>query len=229
MPSFLKYLLNGIVDFVIPRICVHCEKEINHDNFLCEACMNSLGLIPHVDDYMSFDYYKLYPEKIIGLFRFEENTPVKSLLHSLKYEKMQSLGLIFGSKLGVRIRSMVDESYDLLVPVPLHLSKKRERTYNQSLAVCRGLQKSLGVPIVEDLLKRTRYTKSQTKLNTVARAENVVGAFILREKYKFSVAGKNIILVDDVITTGATIVECARVLRNHGCSKIIISSIAVAY
>jgi ComF family protein len=118
--------------------------------------------------------------------------------------------------------------YNIIIPVPLHRTKQRERGYNQSEYVCTGIYEILNLEVIPNGLKRIRYTKTQTKLNREERKENVTNAFELNEKYLNKIQGKNIILVDDVITTGATILECGRILKANNCGKILTCSIALA-
>ncbi len=127
-----------------------------------------------------------------------------------------------------RLERDIGGSYDFAVPVPLHKSRLRERTYNQSSYICRGIGEALNIQPIEKCLKRTRYTRTQTKLSIDEREENVRNAFELNQKFSGLIRGKNIILVDDVITTGSTILECARVLKNIGCGEITICSVALA-
>ena len=141
---------------------------------------------------------------------------------------MKSIGKVFGAKIGEEILSIFPDKYNYAVPVPLHKSKLRERTYNQSDYICRGISKELNIKPLEKCLARTRYTKTQTKLSITEREENVRGAFALNPKYGDLIKGKNIILVDDVITTGSTILECARVLKENGCGEVTVCSIALA-
>jgi len=112
--------------------------------------------------------------------------------------------------------------------VPLHRAKERERTYNQSLFICKGIGETLNIAAPDNFMKRNRFTETQTRLDKPGRKENVRGAFEINPKIKQNITGKNIILADDVITTGATILECARVLKENGCGKILICSAAYA-
>lgn len=114
----------------------------------------------------------------------------------------------------------------MIVPVPIHHLKKAERGYNQSDFIAKGLSKSLGIPYSTKLIKRTRYTESQTGLLINERAENVAEAFKVRNSKK--IAGKNFLLVDDVITTGATTLECGRALVNAGANSVYACSVGIA-
>lgn len=107
---------------------------------------------------------------------------------------------------------------DGLIPIPLHRGRRRERGYNQSLLICEGIRERTGLPIVSDVLKRVKYTRTQTLLSPRERHKNVSDAFrvIIPEK----VRGRNLVLVDDVLTTGATLNACAGELHRAGVEKI---------
>jgi competence protein ComFC len=115
---------------------------------------------------------------------------------------------------------------DYLIPVPLHPLKKAERGYNQSFYISNGISRQTGIPVKNNLLKRVRYTDSQTTMTFLERKENVGGAFSVLKRN--NIAGKNFLLVDDVITTGATTNECAKALLEKSCSKVYAVSVAIA-
>jgi len=115
---------------------------------------------------------------------------------------------------------------DLIIPIPLHRLRKIDRGYNQSYYIAKGLSKYFNIPLSGKILFRSKFTKSQTTLNLKEREENISGAFNLK-KHK-TVSGKNILLVDDVITTGATTNECAKVLLEAGANNVYAISAAIA-
>jgi ComF family protein len=165
-------------------------------------------------------------DEMVATFEFDETGPLPTIIHQLKYGGMSTLGVELGRCLGKRLQDSLDDpSSCLLVPVPLHTVKLRERGYNQSAFLCKGIAETTDIPIAASL-KRTRYTRSQTKLSREERQENVAGAFEVRKDVLFE--QKTLILIDDVITTGATTVECARALRNYGAEKILATAIALA-
>jgi ComF family protein len=163
----------------------------------------------------------------LSLYEFAEGTAIQTLLHALKYTKFKSIGRMFGEEIGRKI-SNGEIKYDYTVPVPLHRAKERERTYNQSDYICKGISEALGTKNLPRCMRRTRFTETQTQLHKSERRKNVHGAFELNQKFKETIAGKNIIVADDVITTGSTILECARVLKQNGCGKVLVASIAYA-
>ena len=115
---------------------------------------------------------------------------------------------------------------DIIIPVPLHHLKKAERGYNQSEFIVKGLSDKLNIPYSTKALKRVRYTETQTAFNLGEREKNISNAFKVRNKKK--ILGKNILVVDDVITTGSTIKECGKALLESGAKSVYACSIAIA-
>lgn len=221
----LKKLFTEILDFVIPPLCVSCNNPLNKsDLYLCSECSPKLVLFESVHPWKK-EYISMgYMDSSFSLYRFVKDTPIQHLLHAFKYEKMKSIGLMLGKEIAKNITT--DMKFDYTIPVPLHTVKFRERTYNQSEYLCRGIDETANTEMIPKLLLRNRFTKSQTNLNRTERHDNVKGAFEINNKYKDLIYNKNIVLADDVITTGATILECARVLKKNGANYIMICSAA---
>jgi ComF family protein len=226
----IKKVFDGIVNFILPPVCVCCESVIDGAGlFVCPECLDKLKQID-----TSYDIFKDRVHKVsfdgnaLSLYWFIEGTEIQHILHALKYSKMKSIGKLFGKIIGNELQKRIPVKYDYAVPVPLHLSKLRERTYNQSDYICLGIEEALNIKSLAKCLKRTRFTKTQTKLSIDERHENVRNAFALNPKYRNTIAGKNIVLADDVITTGSTILECAKVLKENGCGEVTVCSIALA-
>ena len=221
----IKKFFRGIIDFILPQVCVSCNKSCEKPgSFLCNTCSGKLDLFENSHPWRDLYISKGYINGSFSLYKFIKDTPIQRLLHSMKYEKMKSIGVTLGMEIGKYMPA--DIKFDYTVPVPLHTAKSRERTYNQSDYICRGISRATSTEIMPNLLKRIRYTGSQTKLNKIERIENVRGAFAINEKFKGIIAGKNIIIADDVITTGSTILECARVLKENDAGYVMACSAA---
>jgi ComF family protein len=141
----------------------------------------------------------------------------------IKYENKKNLGVKMGIILGKRLIEK-NVGADLIIPVPLHLSRKRERGYNQSEVIASGVSKELKIPVELGILKRKKFTRSQTKLNREERLLNVSEAFNINHNVDLS--GKTVFILDDVITTGATISGCAELIKNNNAKKVIALSLA---
>jgi ComF family protein len=163
----------------------------------------------------------------MAFLRFSKGGRVQRLLHALKYGNRPEVGEVLGSLCGVRVYGTdLAASADLIIPVPLHISRQRKRGYNQSARFAEGLSKTLKIPYSDTFLERTVKTETQTRKSRIARWENVQHAF--RVKVPREIAGKNIVLVDDVVTTGATLQACIHVLMAAGCAEVRVICIAEA-
>jgi len=210
-------------DLFFPPVCLYCQRIIEPPGdipILCHQCLRSLHPLPAEFPQVHI-LNRLHPCYINELWiAFEFNEVIRLLLHGIKYQKMPRLGIRIGGYASENFRNKLAAVGDSLVlPVPLHKVRRKEREYNQSSYIARGIFEEHGANVVENLLIRKRYTSSQTKLNRMKRKLNVKDAFSLSDK---SVVKDNIVvLVDDVVTTGATMNECARLLKENGASKII--------
>ena len=219
----------SILDFMYPPLCVCCGTLLARgSDHVCVDCWSSLTQV-HRD-------HPLYQETrskllasgtvsdLVALFVFEKEGAFQSIAHALKYSGVQALGIELGRRLAEAVTEQ-DISSDVIVPVPLHKRKTRERGYNQSELIARGLSAGTGVPVRSNVLRRTRYTETQTALSLQERKENMDNAFACTSE---AIADSSIILIDDVITTGATIEACASALMASGARRIIAASAALA-
>ena len=153
---------------------------------------------------------------------------LRELIHLLKYERVAPAAAVLGRMLGDAIQKLsISADSILVVPVPLHSSKRRERGFNQATLIARAALNRNAFPIAEfsgDVLERTRPTVSQIGLTRPQRVENIRGAFRVRHPSK--VSGRNVLLVDDVLTTGTTVSECARILRKAGAQNVWVATVA---
>jgi len=246
LPKLLHSLLelkDDLLDFAYPQHCAICKKHLRREEKdICEVCWKGLviltdpfcpyckSFVEEADTECSFcksagefsEDHKILLVRSLG--RFDEY--YKELIHRFKYGKKIPLGKRLGQRLGETIN---DDSIflksDFLIPVPLHKSRYRERGFNQSDIVAEGISKITGLSVLKNVLKRKKNTKDQTNLSREQREENVRGAFVVTEPERIN--GKKIILVDDVITTGATLSECAWMLKQAGAEKILGMTIAV--
>jgi ComF family protein len=146
----------------------------------------------------------------------------------MKYSGFKCIGDVLGRILGEELYKDFPEQIDLIVPVPIHKVRMKERGYNQSYNIAKGVAGIVGGVLANDLVIRNRNTQTQTKLNKKERSVNVSRAFEINSKHRLSVEGSVVLVVDDVITTGATINEITRVLRACGVKKVIAASVAMA-
>ncbi|MFH1194598.1 MAG: ComF family protein [bacterium] len=208
-----------------------CEHNLSaNEKIVCSACYSKLLGVE--DEFMNAEFERKFSSaKIITGFYtpfiFNEESPVKDIIHKLKYEQRFRNGIYLGEKIAEHGRDIIRVwNINLIIPVPLHRTKQAERGYNQSYYIAKGISKPTGIPVSQRSIRRIRYTQSQTKLNILERKENIKGVFKVKDRK--IIKGKNILLVDDVITTGATVSECGVTLLNSGANKIYAVSTALA-
>lgn len=234
MLQALKNILLPFSDFIYPSLCFVCEKHLRDgERRVCRECWSSFRAF-NVGDPIWHELKNRFGQDgvvndFLSCFYFEKDGRLQDVVHFLKYRGIHSMGVMLGREIGTRILQNKEFStVDFLVPVPLHRLKERERGYNQSEMLCKGIREVTGIPMDTGLIRRMRYTKSQTQLNLEERRENVEGAFVVPLKRSSHVKGMTIILVDDVITTGATVIACARAFVNAGVKTVYAVSAAVA-
>ncbi len=223
--------LTEIFDFFLPRFCFSCKRKLSsNEHVVCPECLDKIKLAD--SDRLNIEFNrKFLGKKIISgftsLYVFEKDKELQHIIHSLKYNQRFLVGKFLGKMLGNSIKSTLKEwSINTIVPVPLHHLKKAERGYNQSFYIAKGISEATKLPINNSIIKRKKFTKSQTTMNLIERQDNINGAFKIKNGEKLS--GKNVLLVDDVITTGATTSECGKVLLNNGANKVYAASVAIA-
>ncbi len=164
---------------------------------------------------------------VFSLYNFKEDSVARNIMHNLKYNSKFKIGFFLGNEFASHYRNILSQiNIDLIIPVPLNKIKKYERGYNQSYYIALGIKEMTALPVNPSVLKRSRFTPSQTKLNREERLKNIAGAF--RVVKPAAVKNKNVLLIDDVITTGATINECAGCLKSAGAKSIYAGAISLA-
>jgi len=224
-----SYIFTDIFDLFFPKICLHCKKNLcNKNELLCKLCLVELPKLSRAD--LKYAYLRKCSQQnhiknLFSLYKFSKDSPIQTLIHELKYQNKFNVAKELGEKIATEFfNDFTELELDLIIPVPLHKVKKAERGYNQSYFISKGISRIIGVKTNDNILIRSKFTPSQTKLNKIEREENVGNAFKLRKKTNC----KNVLLVDDVITTGATINSCAKSLNEIGINNIYAASIALA-
>jgi ComF family protein len=246
----IKRFIKLFDEFIFPKICLVCRKRINSaelennfiskklqlaDDFCCFECKSKFQFAPPKEEILNnllnvFDKNELVISNVVSLFALpdennENNSPM-NLIYKLKYFGFTKIGFEYGIWLGNILAENDLKNYDFIVPVPIHKVKKRERGYNQSDFIAKGVQQIIEKPILTDLLIRKKYTISQTLLSSSERKNNLENAFELNKK--FNISGKNILLIDDVLTTGSTVNHCAITLLENSASKVDVATLIKA-
>lgn len=233
MLSAFSSLGQILLDVLFPRICCGCDERIlEKGRIICKNCEQAmrplqLPVCPRCgeEDSPAASGGKC-PSCPRGTIYFDAaraatlyQGPAVAVLERFKYRtRAEYAQVIIPFLLDAITRYYRHIAVDALVPVPLHKTRRRERGYNQAELLTQGLGSVLGIPTTPSILRRIRHTPSQTRLDRRARAENVKGAFAVTEPTVMG--GKTILLIDDVYTTGATLNECARVLREAGAHAV---------
>lgn len=224
-------LINHILDFFLPRICISCQSLlIEYEHIVCKQCCDSISKVS-IELLESEFKRKFEKENIIteflSLYLFEKDKTLQKIIHDFKYNGNFKTAFFLGELVGSNFKNEILKwKADLIIPVPLHHLKKADRGYNQSYYISKGISKITGITVSSKVLKRIRNTPSQTELNLEERQENVRNAF--KVKKLSSIRSKKLIIVDDVITTGATVTECGKELLRNGASKVYALSVALA-
>jgi ComF family protein len=214
--SLLKELISGASHLLFPQLCEGCRTPLLHqERVLCMGCTYELpqtGFHHIPDNEAALRIAGRIPYKNATAFAyFSEDGLMQHLLHRLKYSGRKSIGKYLGQQAGYALKTApwIGE-VDAIVPVPLHPKKHSKRGYNQSAIIADGIAETLNIPVLAEVMIRTRHTDSQTKKSREERIENVRDAFALSTKK--TVNARHVLLVDDVLTTGATIEAAASTL-----------------
>jgi len=205
-----------------PHLCLVCGKRLAlHQKVLCLECEHRLPGKPRGDprtSMLSQTFWGRVPvEMCTALFRFEKGSAYQQLLHELKYRNNRHCGLYLGRLLGYELRHSTFSACDLIIPVPIHPRRLRKRGYNQSEIIGRGIAEITGIPLVTNVLRRSVHHTSQTSRGRLERFDNIRDNFSIHPSAP-NCNGLKILLVDDVLTTGATLEACSLVLlRQFNC------------
>ena len=223
-------LLNNIFNLFYPEICLCCETHLTeNEHTVCLDCRFDFPLTnfsSEKNNEVEKVFYGRIPiEHATALFYFLKKGKVQTLIHQLKYKGQQQAGSFIGNWLGDEIlQSNRFKDLDLIIPVPLHKNKLKSRGYNQVTTFGESLSKKLNIPYVDNVLIRTSFTKTQTKKLRIDRWKNVQEIFNNSKPEELN--NKHILLIDDIITTGATLDACYSELKKSKNIKISIACMA---
>lgn len=230
--SSFREIFGDFVSLIFPRYCRGCMDALVHgEELICSRCMLEMPRADYHLDRQNPFYIRFrgrLPVKfVMTMFKFVKGGRVQHLLHALKYKDQPELGLALGRMYGHDLAAAnYRQEFDLIVPVPLHVSRKRNRGYNQSEEFGKGLGESLGIECSDRVVRRRISTSTQTRKSKLRRWENVKDVFeVLRPE---RVKGRRILLVDDVVTTGATLEACGTALLSAKPADLSIVCIASA-
>lgn len=226
----MKAYLSRLLDLISPRACAVCGNRLAiSEQSLCSICLIHLPrthqeLTP-LDNMMAQSFWGQVPtERVASLFYYEGHSEVANLIYHLKYHNRPQIGVDMGRVLAAQFAtSHFFDDIDVIVPVPLAKQRLRQRGYNQSECIAEGIAQITGIPIDTHSVVRTHFEGSQTRLNRWKRRDNVENLFCLSPKQ--SLTGRHLLLVDDVCTTGATLIACATALIPAGNVRISVATL----
>ena len=220
------------MDLISPRLCVVCGNRLAvTEETLCSKCYLHLPRTDFANDLYENVMAKLFwgqikLEKATALFYYEPHAETAQILYELKYKNHPEIGVVMGRMMAKELmKSGLFEDIDVLVPVPLAKKREHERGYNQSLELAKGVSEVTGLPIANLVIRRTKFVGSQTKRGRWERNENVEHVFELVDDH---ISDQHLLLIDDVVTTGATVIACAKEMQKASNVKISVLALGFA-
>ncbi len=212
----LHEIKESFLQLIFPHVCDGCGSDLlGEESQLCLRCLNAMpetNFEKHPGNPVEKMFWGRLPlVHATAQFYFTKESLMQRLMHQLKYRGNKELGLQLGRLMGISIReSSRFKDIDALVPLPLFPSKEKKRGYNQATILCNGMAEILSIPVLNKIIIRPQHTESQTKKGRVDRWKNIEGKFELTDKT--GIQNKHLLLVDDVVTTGATLESCGNEL-----------------
>lgn len=226
-------MLRDFFHLFFPSLCTACSAPlVKGENYICTSCRFHLpktGFHLQADNPVMKRFWGRIPiEGATAYYYFHKGEKVQQMIHRLKYRGDREIGVVLGKIMASDIKLAPPfDSVNAVIPVPLHRSKLLKRGYNQSDYIAQGITEIFSVPLKNNLLQRLKKTATQTKKSRFERFENVNRIFDVKDGKSFS--GKHFLLVDDVITTGSTLIACAEALLAIPGSKVSIAAAAYAH
>ena len=224
--------LYSILNLFYPRVCAACgEPLLKDENTVCLKCRYTLprtGYEHHSDNPVAQSFYgRVRLHAATSCYFFAKSGKVQHLIHQMKYKGNKEAGIFLGQQIGESIKNEpLFQGIDYIIPVPLHPKREKQRGYNQSLMIALGIHETTSIAVADKYLVRAVYTATQTHKTAEERFKNVQNIFEVR--FADELKGKHILLVDDVLTTGATLEACVQALENIPGITISIATAACA-
>ena len=219
-------MIKAVTGIIYPFHCLTCRQKLGpagNSDLICQSCVNKI--IPNTPPFCrERGRERLYFDRAISACAYEG--VIKEIIHSFKYRHKIKLGNFLAGLMTDFIREyrLPLTQCDYIIPIPLSLTRLREREFNQAQIIAAKISESLQIPLLNNALKRVRHSRPQAELSREERLNNLKGAFAANNKEIIN--GKNILLIDDVLTTGATASEASRVLKEAGANSVFVFTAA---
>lgn len=228
----ISQLLKNFISIFYPRSCVACGNALmQNESHFCLSCLMHLPETNyHLMEHSPLDCIfmgRVPVEKVSSMLFYKKGNKVQHILHALKYKGNKEMGRFLGELYGRQLlKSPYFRSVDCIVPIPLHPKKQKIRGYNQSEWIAMGLSRSMSIPYFTDVLLRSEFTETQTKKSRFSRWENVKDVFAIDDTEE--IAGKHVLVCDDVLTTGATLEAAISQLLKIDGVRVSVATLACA-
>jgi ComF family protein len=232
MRSAITSLARDFVNLIYPELCCACGAVLNEDENLiclhCEAELPRTNFHTFRENPMERVFWGRVPiQKAASYVYFQKSSHVQDVMHRIKYKGIKEAAHKLGSWYG---RELSETGFlkdvDMLIPVPLHRKKQRQRGFNQSEWLANGISDTTGIPVNTTALAREQWSETQTRKGRYLRWQNVEGIFVVKDAT--ALENKHVVIIDDVITTGATLESCVRKILDLNCNARV-SVLTLAY
>ena len=226
-------MLSSLKNLFFPPVCLGCQSILMPEELgICISCRHHLPLTRHLETSENEVFHKFYGriplEHASAMLYFHKKGIVQQMMHNLKYRGHQEIGTLLGNWYGEELKTIHEKTpFDLIIPVPLHPKRFKARGYNQLTTFGQALSKTLEVPFDETILVRKVYLESQTKKNLLIRSD--IKDTVFDAQFTEKEHDKHVLLIDDVITSGATLEVCSRVLLKIPNVKLSLVTMAYAH
>lgn len=229
--SKFSFTSSPLFHLFYPHNCIGCGSDvIDKENFLCLECINDLphtNFAMHANNPLEKKFWgRISLTSAMSEFYFSKESIIQNMIHELKYRGNKKAGFYFGNLMGKSLLNSNRFDIDYLIPLPLFESKEKMRGYNQSTILCNGISDIINKPVIKNNVIRKVFTETQTKKHRIERWRNVEDIFFVTDAK--ALEGKHILLVDDVITTGATLDACGTEILKIKNVKLSIATLAMA-
>ena len=227
----LKEIKDAVLHLLFPHVCAGCGSDILHEeSVLCMKCIDAMpetNFELHPNNPVEKTFWGRLPlTGATAQFYFTKESLMQHLMHQFKYQGNKELGMQLGKIMGEQIKKSARFEADALVPLPLFAAKEKRRGYNQAAILCEGMAEAMNLTVLDKIISRPRHTETQTKKGRIERWKNMEGKFILSDAD--AIKNMHLLLVDDVVTTGATLEACGNELLKAENVRLSIATLCIA-